>query len=224
MRRAVVLGAMLAAVGALALPVLGGPIGSASVAGAATSGGQVVAVGAENEYANVIGQIGGPYVTISAVMSNPNTDPHSFESSPKVAAEVADAQLVVQNGLGYDDFMDKIEEAAPDAQRKVIDVQKLLGLPASTPNPHLWYKPTTMPAVAKAIAAALSSLQPAHRAYFAAQLATFDASLAPWAAAIAALKAADGGQRWRRRSRWPTTSCRRLASTTGRRSRSRRTS
>jgi zinc/manganese transport system substrate-binding protein len=192
--RVVVLGAAaLAGVGLLTLSGLATLAGSTGMAGAATAGGRVVAVGAENEYANVISQIGGPYVTVSAVMNNPNTDPHSFESSPKVATEVAGAQLVVQNGLGYDDFMDKIEQAAPDAQRQVIDVQSLLHLPASTPNPHLWYKPTTMPAVAKAIAAALSSLQPAHRAYFASQLATFDTSLQPWATAIAALKAVDGG-------------------------------
>ena len=191
--RAVALGTALTGAGILTLPAVGGLAGSAGVAGAATNGGRIVAVGAENEYANVIGQIGGSYVTVTAVMSNPNTDPHSFESSPKVAAAVAGAQLVVQNGLGYDDFMDKIEQAAPDAQRKVIDVQTLLHLPASTPNPHLWYKPTTMPAVAKAIAAALSSLQPAHRAYFASRLAAFDTSLQPWATAIAALKAADGG-------------------------------
>ena len=112
--RVVVLGTALTGAGILTLPALGGLIGSAGVAGAATNGGRVVAVGAENEYANVIGQIGGSYVMVTAVMSNPNTDPHSFESSPKVAAEVAGAQLVVQNGLGYDDFMDKIEQAAPD--------------------------------------------------------------------------------------------------------------
>ncbi len=46
------------------------------------SGGQVVAVGAENEYANVIGQIGGNYVQVTAIESNPNTDPHTFEASP----------------------------------------------------------------------------------------------------------------------------------------------
>ena len=92
--------------------------GSTGVAGAATTGGRVVAVGAENEYANVISQIGGPYVTVTAVMSNPNTDPHSFESSPKVATEVAGAQLVVQNGLGYDDFMDKIEQADAGARAR----------------------------------------------------------------------------------------------------------
>src|SRR5271163_2770876 len=96
------------------------------------------AIGAENEYANVLAQIGGRYVHVSSILDNPNTDPHTFESSPGVASEVSDAQLVVQNGVGYDDFMTKIESASPDPDRKVIVVQHLLGLPDNTPNPHLW--------------------------------------------------------------------------------------
>jgi zinc/manganese transport system substrate-binding protein len=68
-------------------------------------------------------------------------------------------------------------------------VQHLLGLPDSTPNPHLWYKPSTMPSVAKAVAADLSALQPAHKAYFAAKAAAFEASLQPWYHAIAQFKA-----------------------------------
>jgi zinc/manganese transport system substrate-binding protein len=153
-----------------------------------TAGGAIVAVGAENEYANVIEQVGGRYVKVSAIESNPNTDPHTFEASPSVAETVAAAGLVVQNGVGYDTFMERIESASggvgSDSQRKVIDVQKLLGLPDSTRNPHLWYKPQTMPAVAKAIAADLSALQPAHAAYFGARGASFEQSLAPWHQAL----------------------------------------
>jgi zinc/manganese transport system substrate-binding protein len=146
-------------------------------------------VGAENQYANVIGQIGGKYVQVTAVESNPNTDPHAFEASPSVAQAVSAAQLVVQNGLGYDTYMNKIEAAAPSSSRKVIDVQNLLGLPDSTPNPHLWYDPATMPAVAKAIARDLSAMQPAHAGYFAANLHRFDVSLQPWLQALARFKA-----------------------------------
>jgi zinc/manganese transport system substrate-binding protein len=75
----------------------------------------------------------------------------------------------------------------------VIVVQNLLGLPASTPNPHLWYAPTTMPKVAQAMAADLAALEPAHAAYFAANLQKFNASLAPWLNAIATFKATYGG-------------------------------
>jgi zinc/manganese transport system substrate-binding protein len=152
--------------------------------------GKVLAVGAENEYANVIAQIGGRYVQVSAVMSNPNTDPHTFEASPAVAQEVGRAQLVVQNGVGYDDFMDKIESASSSGDRRVIDVQSLEHLPSSTPNPHLWYKPSTMPLVAHALVADLSALQPRHAAYFRANEARFDRSLQPLRAAIGQFRSA----------------------------------
>jgi zinc/manganese transport system substrate-binding protein len=161
-----------------------------SSAAAATSTVKITAIGAENEYADVISQIGGKYVNVSAIMSNPNTDPHTFEASPAVAREVSAAQLVVQNGVGYDTFMNTIESAAPSSSRKVIDVQTLLGLPDSTPNPHLWYKPTTMPAVANAVATDLGQIDPAQASYFKANAASFTASLSAWNKAIAAFKSA----------------------------------
>jgi zinc/manganese transport system substrate-binding protein len=163
--------------------------GCAGAIQVATGGGAIVAVGAENQYANVIEQVGGRYVSTTAVESNPNTDPHSFEASPSVAEVVSAARLVVQNGLGYDTYMERIESASPSSVRTVIDVQKLLGLPDSTANPHLWYKPGTMDAVARAVAASLSRLQPAHAAYFQANAAAFERSLTPWQRALEALAA-----------------------------------
>ena len=182
---------VLAAALSLGVAVLASACSSASGAAASGSsaGDAIVAVGAENEYANVIAQVGGKYVQASAIMSNPNTDPHTFEASPSVAREVSAAQLVVQNGVGYDTFMNTIEKAAPNSARKVIVVQNLLGLPTDTPNPHLWYKPDTMPAVANAIAADLAALQPAHASYFKASAAAFITSLNTWDNAIAAFKA-----------------------------------
>jgi zinc/manganese transport system substrate-binding protein len=170
-------------------------LGSPVLQGRATAGtpGVINAVGAENEYANVLSQIGGRYVHVSSILDNPNTDPHSFEASPSVAQEVSAAELIVQNGVGYDDFMGKIESASPNPARKVVVVQNLLGLPTDTANPHLWYSPRTMPVAAKAMAADLSALQPSHAAYFDANLATFDRSLAPWLAAISAFKAKYAG-------------------------------
>jgi zinc/manganese transport system substrate-binding protein len=164
---------------AVALAVAG--CGSAA---ASAGRGQILAVGAENEYANVISQIGGKYVAAIAIESNPNTDPHTFEASPSIAHTVASARLVVQNGVGYDTFMNKIEDASSSSSRKVIDVQTLLGLPDSTANPHLWYLPRTMPAVASALVKALSAIQPTHASYFAANARRFDASLQPWYRAL----------------------------------------
>lgn len=148
----------------------------------------VNAVGVENEYADVIAQIGGKYVHVTAIESDPNTDPHTFEASPKIARQIGAAEIVVENGIGYDDWADKILAASPNAARKVINVQQLLGLPDSTPNPHLWYDPKTMPAVAKAVAADLAVLRPAQAKYFAANEEKFEASLKPWYAAIAEFK------------------------------------
>jgi zinc/manganese transport system substrate-binding protein len=160
---------------ALALAATGCTASNASSDGA---GGQVVnAIGAENEYANVLSQIGGRYVHVSSILDNPNTDPHTFEASPAVAREVAAATLIVQNGVGYDTWISRMEAASPNSGRKVIVVQHLLGLPDNTPNPHLWYSPTTMPAAAKAMATDLSALQPTHKAYFLANLSKFDKSL-----------------------------------------------
>ncbi len=154
---------------------------------------KIRAVGVENEYANVIAQIGGKFVAVRSIVSNPNTDPHVFEASPSVAIEVARSQLIVRNGVGYDTWVKKILAAAPQAHREVIVVQHVLGLPNDTPNPHLWYKPLTMPNVAHAVAAALSKLDPAHKEYFYTNVKTFDASLKPWYAAIAKFNDEFGG-------------------------------
>src|ERR1019366_53784 len=178
---------------ALSVPLLGTACSASQAASPGAPGGAVTAIGAENEYASVISQLGGTYVRVTAVLSNPNPAPHTFESSASVTQEVSGAQLVVQNGVGYDSFRRKREAAAPSSARTVIDVQNLLRLPDSTPNPHLWYSPSTMPAVAKAIAGALSRLQPAHAAFFAASLRRFVASLQPWHRAIAQFKAAYPG-------------------------------
>jgi zinc/manganese transport system substrate-binding protein len=182
----------LAAVAALGVVPLASACSSstAAVSGSpGSTGGTIVAVGAENEYADVLAQVGGKYVQVSAIMSNPNTDPHTFEASASIAQLVSGAQLVVQNGVGYDRFMNTIENAAPSSSRKVVVVQNLLGLPDSTPNPHLWYQPGTMPAVANAIAADLAAIQPAHASYFKANASAFVGSLAAWNNAMAAFKA-----------------------------------
>jgi len=146
------------------------------------------AVGIESQYADVIAQIGGKYVTVTAVETDPNTDPHTFEVSPKIATQIATADLIVENGLGYDDWADRMIAAAPNPERLVINVQHLRGLPDSTPNPHLWYDPATMPAVADALATDLANLQPTHAAYFAGNATAFKASLKPWFAALAAFR------------------------------------
>lgn len=140
----------------------------------------IQAVGAENEYANVIKQIGGKYVSATSIMSNPNTDPHDYEASTQNASAIGNATLVVQNGVGYDDFMEKLEAASPNSIRTVIDVGKSLGYGSETKNPHLWYKPNTMPHVTKLIADELIKQDPKEKLYFENNLKKFTNSLTNW--------------------------------------------
>jgi zinc/manganese transport system substrate-binding protein len=161
---------------------------AAPLAAAYAAGPAVKAVGVENEYADVVSQIGGKFVQVQAIESDPNTDPHSFEASPSVAKEFAAAGLIILNGVGYDDWAEKIMSATPRPNRIEINVQKLLGLPDDTKNPHLWYDPKTMPAVAKAVGDALAKLDPSQASYFHASADRFVASLKPWTAAIEAFK------------------------------------
>lgn len=148
------------------------------------------AVGLENQYANVLEQIGGPYVAVTAIQSNPNTDPHEFEATPRVAKLFHAADLVVENGLGYDSWATGL---LTGTHAKVISAQVLLHLPDSTPNPHLWYRTDTMPAVAEAAAAFFEAKDPAHKAVYEANLKKFDASLEPWKREIAKVKAKYAG-------------------------------
>ncbi|MFD1676898.1 metal ABC transporter solute-binding protein, Zn/Mn family [Alicyclobacillus fodiniaquatilis] len=175
---------------------------AALVAGCGTSGGNnqstnashsasakvIKAVGAENEYANVIQQIGGKYVSVTAIMSNPSTDPHDYEASTKDAAVVGAATLIVQNGVGYDDFMGNLESSAPNSNRAVINVADALHYGKNTKNPHLWYQPNTMPKVAQLIANELAKQDPSEKSYFNANVKKFDDSLKPWKQELATLK------------------------------------
>lgn len=157
------------------------------VLGAAQAQAQPVlhAVGLESQYANVMAQIGGPYVRVTSIESDPNTDPHEFELSPDVARQLSTADVVVANGLGYDDWADKL---LANTHATVISAQAVRKLPDDTPNPHLWYDPATMPAVARAIAAAFAAKDPAHAAAYAANEKAFEASLKPWVSALAQVK------------------------------------
>jgi zinc/manganese transport system substrate-binding protein len=169
------------------------PPSGAPAAGKSGGAATVAIVAGENEYGNVAAQIGGPYVTVYSVDSNPNTDPHTYEATPSVAEKIAKANLLIENGLGYDTFMDSLASASPSSARQVINVAHLLGLADNTPNPHLWYDPKTMPAVAQALVTDLSTLDPAHAPTFQANETKFVASLKPWMDAIAAFRAEHPG-------------------------------
>ncbi len=147
---------------------------------------------AENMYADIAAQIAGPRVRVSAVMSNPDTDPHLFEASPATARAVARADIVVVNGAGYDPWMRRLLGVSPAPHRVVLSVARLIGAPPGA-NPHLWYAPQAAPALARALTAALVARDPAHAAAYRRREAAFLASLRPIRARIAALRARFAG-------------------------------
>ena len=101
---------------------------------------------AENFYGDVARQIGGDRVSVASILSNPDQDPHLFETSPAVVRQIAAAQIVIYNGADYDPWMAKLLKVTPKAGRIVIVAADLMHKKAGD-NPHLWYDPPTMPAV-----------------------------------------------------------------------------
>jgi zinc/manganese transport system substrate-binding protein len=155
--------------------------------GGRAEGGKIAVVAAENFYGDVVRQVGGDRVSVVSILNNPDQDPHLFEVSPTIIRDVAAAAIVVYNGADYDPWIEKILTVAPRADRAVIVAADLVHK-KSGDNPHLWYDPATMPAVASAVATALSAADPAHKDGYAARLNAFLASLAPMNEKIAAVR------------------------------------
>jgi zinc/manganese transport system substrate-binding protein len=161
--------------------------------GTGFAGAPIKVVAAENFYADIVQQIGGPDVEVASILNNPNQDPHDFEASPSTARQVADAGLVVYSGADYDPWMKSLLSASPSDHRKVIVAADLIHR-VSGDNPHIWYDPQTMPVVATALAAEFSNHDPAHKADYEARLKSFQASLQPMLQKIAEMKQKHAGE------------------------------
>jgi zinc/manganese transport system substrate-binding protein len=152
----------------------------------------VTVVAAENFYGDVARQIGGDHVAVTSILSNPDEDPHLFETSPSTARAVADAGIVIYNGAGYDPWMEKLVSASSAPSRTAIVAAALTGRKTGD-NPHLWYDPATLPAVAKALAGELVRRDPENAADYKANLATFTLSMEKIGKEIANVRKTYGG-------------------------------
>jgi zinc/manganese transport system substrate-binding protein len=149
--------------------------------------GSIKIVAAENFYGDIAKQIGGPNVTVTSILNNPDQDPHLFEVSPSVGRDVSAARLVIYNGIDYDPWMEKLLGAARSADRKTIVVADLVGKKIGD-NPHIWYDPATMSALAKRLSDTLSAEDPADKAGYEQRVARFEESLKPIQAKIGELR------------------------------------
>ena len=122
-------------------------------------------VAGENFYGDLAQQLGGAHVQVTSILNNPNQDPHLFEASATTAKALSQAQLVIYNGIDYDPWMEKLLSASNRPQRKVLIAGRLMQKKIGD-NPHLWYNPATMQAMAQAISAELQSVDPTNRAEY----------------------------------------------------------
>jgi zinc/manganese transport system substrate-binding protein len=158
----------------------------------ATSG-KLQVVAAENVYGDIASQIGGPHVSVTSILTSPSADPHLFEPRTSNGLAVADAKVVLQNGLGYDAFMTKLEDAAPSKSRIVVTMADVLGVHGKDANPHLWYDVPQLNRVATAIAAAFSRGDPSHAVAYRSGLHGFERSLGPLRREVATIRGRFGG-------------------------------
>ncbi len=174
---------MRLALGVVAVLILTGCAGSTPTA----AGGPLTVVAGENFWGSVAAQLGGAKVAVQSVVTDPNADPHEYESSTSDARAFADAKLVILNGAGYDTWGQKLLDANPASGRSVMVVADLLGKKVGD-NPHFWYNPDFVARVADAITARYESIDPPDAAYFAEQRSALAAAFQPYLAEIAAIK------------------------------------
>lgn len=146
--------------------------------GAGSSGDKLKVVAAENFWGDVARQIGSNRVDVTSIISDPSADPHLYESNADNAAAVSSAQVVIANGLGYDDFMTKLLGTGQTDDRQVVTAANVVDA-ASSANPHLWYKLSYVQSVAAAIAAAYEKADDVHADTYRRNLTTFNMSLQP---------------------------------------------
>ena len=183
--------AVLAVVGSVALAACGSS-GSGSPATDAKAGGVVQVVAAENFWGSIASQIGGTHAHVVSIITNPDTDPHDYEPTAGDARTLATAQLVIENGVGYDPWVQKFL-AADSAKPTVLSVGEVVGV-ADGGNPHRWYNPADVQAVIHQLVRGFQTLDPADSAYFAAQQTQFNTTaMADYNATIAAIKAKYAG-------------------------------
>ena len=174
----------------LALPLF---LLAAAPVSAKTASAPLRVVAAENFWGSIATQLGGDRVQVTSVITNPATDPHEYEPTAGDARTLAEAQLVIVNGIGYDPWASKLVAANPVKGRLVLTVGDLVGVKPGG-NPHRWYSPANVQQVISAIVADYKQLDPADAAYFDRQKASFETKgLGAYKAEIATIKRRFGG-------------------------------
>lgn len=156
--------------------------------------GRLSVVAGESPWGSIAAAVGGRHVAVTSLISTPGSDPHEYVASAPAAASVATADVVVENGLGYDAFLDHLVATGGTHERVVVNAASVLGVSGTEANPHLFYAVERVGTVAEAIASAYSKVDPTHQRDYETSLRSFLDSLGPLNAQVTALRAAHGGE------------------------------
>ncbi|MFJ8591814.1 metal ABC transporter solute-binding protein, Zn/Mn family [Streptomyces sp. NPDC093598] len=179
------------------LALLAGCGSSSDPAGGKGAPARVAVVASTNVYGDMVQRIGGDRVDVTSLISDPDQDPHSYEADPQNQLALSKAKVVVENGGGYDDFVDRMLKAGHNDSAQVINAVEVSGRTAPKGgelNEHVWYDFPTVAKVADRISAALAKADPGDAAAFEKNTAAFKAKLTPLEAEEARIKKAHGGE------------------------------
>jgi ABC-type Zn uptake system ZnuABC Zn-binding protein ZnuA len=156
---------------------------SCQAPGPAPSDGRITVVATTTVFADLVSNVGGDLVSASALVPK-NGDVHTFEPRPSDIRAVAQAQLLVMNGLGLDDWLERtISNASAQGTPLLKLGEGLPGvtlLPGETPdtqNPHLWMDVAYAELYVNRIADGLAQVDPRHAAAYHQQAAAYNAQL-----------------------------------------------
>jgi zinc/manganese transport system substrate-binding protein len=177
---------VVAACGIAGVGVWGGvyhfSLGPTPCVGSSCPSDVVNVVAAENFWGSLVSQIGGVHVHVTSIVTDPNTDPHEYQANDSDAEAVANAQYVIVNNVGYDDWATALIAADGDTNQTILNIGDSLGVSVSggivTGNPHLWYNPTYVNETVAWMYHNLSTIAPQWKGYFTQQYDNLTASLA----------------------------------------------
>jgi zinc/manganese transport system substrate-binding protein len=142
--------------------------------------GKLKVVAAENFYGEVVQAVGGDRVAVQSVINNPVIDPHNYEPTPDAAKVVSEAQMIIYNGIGYDDWMGKLINTSSTPKTVIRVAEDVAGKKAGD-NEHVWYDPETMGKLAEVLANQLAKLDPEQASAFRQRAENYKVTLKPLA-------------------------------------------
>jgi len=130
-------------------------------------------IAAENFYGEIAKELGGQYVEVNSILTNPSQDPHLFTASSSTVKALSQADIVIYNGAGYDPWITSLLKMENKQSQQKIEVASLLDLKPSA-NPHIWYSPNTVPLLSRVLTEMLIKDDPIHAKFFQAQFDRFN--------------------------------------------------